>query len=126
MRLVVFDMDGTLIDSVALIAETMTAAFVAVGETAPGEAAIRSISGITARDAMAILAPDADAARVDRITASYRNEYAGRAGGAREPLFAGALAALERSRHCPLSLAQGSRTGATVAAKGGRGAGALG
>ena len=101
MRLVVFDMDGTLIDSVALIVETMTAAFVAVGEPPPSEAAIRSISGITARDAMAILAPDADTARVDRITGSYRNEYASRAGGAREPPFPGALAALERLRRQP-------------------------
>ena len=48
MRLIIFDMDGTLIDSVALIVETVTAAFEAVGEPAPGEAAIRSISGITA------------------------------------------------------------------------------
>ena len=45
MRLNVFDMDGTLIDSVALIVETITAAFEAVGQPLPSEAAIRAISG---------------------------------------------------------------------------------
>lgn len=101
MRLVIFDMDGTLIDSVALIVETVTAAFEAVGEPAPTEAAIRAISGITAREAMGVLAPGADAGRVETILESYRREYASRAGGAREPLFEGALAVLERLRHQP-------------------------
>jgi phosphoglycolate phosphatase len=99
MRLVIFDMDGTLIDSVALIVETVTAAFEAVGEPAPTEAAIRSISGITARPAMAILAPAADEARIETVLESYRTQYRSRTGSAREPLFAGALDALERLRH---------------------------
>jgi phosphoglycolate phosphatase len=98
MRLVIFDLDGTLIDSVALIVETVTAAFEAVGEPAPQEKAIRAISGITARDAMALLAPHAEAARVEEILESYRGQYRQRAGGAREPLFAGALDALDRLR----------------------------
>jgi phosphoglycolate phosphatase len=96
MRLVIFDMDGTLIDSEAVIVETVTAAFTAVGQAVPSEEAIRSISGITARDAMAILAPGVSEERVLEILASYRREYAARAGLAREPLFAGALAALDR------------------------------
>ena len=101
MRLVIFDMDGTLIDSVALIVETVTAAFVAVGEPVPTEAAIRAISGISAREAMAMLAPSADTARVEAILQSYRREYGSRTGGGREPLFAGALRVLERLRHRP-------------------------
>jgi phosphoglycolate phosphatase len=118
MRLVIFDMDGTLIDSVALIVETVTAAFEAVGEPAPTEAAIRAISGITAREAMAILAPHADAGRVDEILQSYRREYGSRAGGAREPLFGGALAVLERLRHRPdtiLAVATGKGYNSAVA-----------
>lgn len=98
MRLVVFDMDGTLIDSVALIVETVTAAFDAVQEPAPSEAAIRSISGITAREAMKFLAPVASVDRVDQILQSYRAQYSQRAGGSREPMFPGAMEALERLR----------------------------
>jgi phosphoglycolate phosphatase len=124
MRLVVFDMDGTLIDSVALIVETVTAAFEAIGEPAPTEAAIRAISGITAREAMGILAPGADAARIDRITESYRQQYLRHAGGAREPLFDGALAALENLRHRPetiLAVATGKGEASAVALLGAHG-----
>ena len=101
MRLVVFDLDGTLIDSVALIVETVTNAFEAINEPPPTEAAIRSISGITARDAMRILAPGAVEARVDEIYHSYISHYRAGAGLAREPLFAGALAALDRLQAYP-------------------------
>ena len=83
MRLVIFDLDGTLIDSVALIVETVTNAFTAVEEPVPDEQAIRSISGITARDAMAILAPSAGPERVDTILESYRTHYRSNAGVAR-------------------------------------------
>ena len=104
LRLVIFDLDGTLIDSVALIVETVTNAFQAVNEPAPDERMIRSISGITARDAMAILAPHATPQRVEEITASYRSHYLCGAGLAREPLFAGALAALERLQADPATI----------------------
>jgi phosphoglycolate phosphatase len=96
LRLVIFDLDGTLIDSVALIVETVTAAFRAVEEPVPDEKLIRSISGITARDAMKILAPNASPERVRSIVTSYRAHYLSHAGLAREPLFHGALAALDR------------------------------
>lgn len=101
LRLVIFDLDGTLIDSVALIVETVTNAFRAVNEPAPDERMIRSISGITARDAMAILAPNATPARVEEITASYRKHYLSGAGLAREPMFEGALEALDRLQADP-------------------------
>jgi len=71
MRLVIFDLDGTLIDSEALIVQTVGEAFRAVDEPVPDENSIRAISGITARDALAILAPKADPARVDVLLESY-------------------------------------------------------
>lgn len=101
MRLVIFDMDGTLIDSEALIVETVSSAFAAVNEPVPDERAIRSISGITARDALAILAPHALPARVDELLDSYRTHYRSKAGVAREPLFRGALEALDRLQTIP-------------------------
>jgi phosphoglycolate phosphatase len=96
MRLVIFDLDGTLIDSVALIVETVTAAFEAVAEPVPPETAIRALSGIGAREALGIMAPGADAARLELILESYRRHYGERSGVAREALFAGALGTLDR------------------------------
>lgn len=96
MRLIVFDVDGTLIDSVALIVETVTNAFEAVGEPVPSETAIRGISGLTSNVAMQVLAPAATPERVEQILESYRTHYHGGAGVAAEPLFVGALAALDR------------------------------
>jgi phosphoglycolate phosphatase len=101
LRLVIFDLDGTLIDSVALIVQTVSDAFAAVDEPVPSEAAIRAISGITSRDAMRILAPDAAPDRVEAILHSYRSHYRARAGLAREPLFKGALDALDRLQASP-------------------------
>ncbi len=104
MRLVIFDLDGTLIDSVALIVETVTNAFTAVREPVPDERAIRAISGITARDAMALLAPAAAPERVEIILDSYRQHYLSEAGAAREPMFTGAMDALDRLQTDPATI----------------------
>lgn len=101
MRLVIFDLDGTLIDSVGLIVETVTNTFNAVGEAPPSEQAIRAISGITAREAMTILAPTLGPERIDEIMQVYHRTYHGVAGLQREPLFAGALAALDLLQQRP-------------------------
>lgn len=96
MKLVIFDLDGTLIDSVRHFVETVTVSFAAVGQPVPDETTIRSVSGLGAWDGMALLAPGADQARVDEILASYRTHYVAKSGVHREPLFAGALDLLDR------------------------------
>lgn len=101
MRLVVFDLDGTLINSEALIIETVRESFASVGQAIPTDDEIRAISGITARDAMLILAPGVDEARLDVIVNAYRSTYLSKAGLAREPLFDGALDALDRLQQDP-------------------------
>lgn len=101
MRLAIFDLDGTLIDSVRHFVETVTLSFEAIGQVVPDEETIRSVSGITARDAMALLAPGMDAARVDQILSSYREHYFARAGVQNEPLFKGAREALDRLQADP-------------------------
>ena len=101
MRLVIFDLDGTLIDSEALIVQTVGEAFRAVNEPIPDEEAIRAISGITARDALAILAPQADPARVDVLLESYVTHYQARTASSREPMFSGAAQALDRLQAAP-------------------------
>jgi phosphoglycolate phosphatase len=96
MRLVIFDLDGTLIDSVVLIVETITAAFDEIAEPPPTETAIRALSGIGAREAIGIMAPGLAADRQEAILKSYRRHYTERAGVVREALFSGAVATLDR------------------------------
>jgi len=101
LRLIIFDMDGTLIDTVGLIVATVGEAFTALGETAPTEQAVRAISGITLDQAIAILAPHADQKRVGELSKSYLDHYHPRASREGEPLFTGAVEAIDRLRATP-------------------------
>jgi phosphoglycolate phosphatase-like HAD superfamily hydrolase len=49
LKLVVFDMDGTLIDSQAIILEAMRRGFASAGHDAPADAATLSIVGLSLR-----------------------------------------------------------------------------
>ena len=100
MRLVIFDMDGTLIDSEALIIDMVRGAFAEVAIAVPDDATIRSVSGITLHDAMKVLAPGAGAEEIAAVSAAYRVRYRATA-GAREPMFPGTIEALDRLQADP-------------------------
>ncbi|THH34468.1 HAD family hydrolase [Aliishimia ponticola] len=97
LKLVVFDVDGTLVDSQAEILGAMTTAFADAGHTAPDRDAILSIVGLSLPVAMAKLVPDLSAADQDALVAGYKRAYANqRARGQAGPLYPGISDLLDR------------------------------
>ena len=95
MKLVVFDMDGTLIDSQAMILAAMQAAWGDEGLDCPDRATVLSIVGLSLPVAMAQLAPTLPPARLDRLVAGYKSAFTGLRAQDTAPLYPGARAALE-------------------------------
>ena len=90
MRLVIFDVDGTLVDSQGDIIASMTAAFADVGLVTPARADILGIVGLSLDVAMARLAPEAN---TERMVQTYKDNYAhlrATKGAASSPLYPGA------------------------------------
>jgi phosphoglycolate phosphatase len=108
LRLVVFDVDGTLVDSQRLILAAMRAAFAEAGREAPPDPEILGIVGLSLPVAIAALAPEIPERVRAEITAAYRAQFAaGRAshgGDARAPLYPGARAALDAVAAAPATL----------------------
>ncbi|WP_127143373.1 HAD-IA family hydrolase [Pelagibacterium montanilacus] len=104
-RLIMFDMDGTLIDSGAIIAEHMAAAFVSHGLDAPTRDKTNTIIGLSLELAVQNLA-QCDAETALTLAETYRGHYRAMlaAGERHEPLYAGALDALVRLRAHEASL----------------------
>lgn len=118
-RLLVFDCDGTLVDSQHLILEAMNRAFVAHALPPPDPTAVRQIVGLSLVEAIATLLPSVDVDRVRRVAESYKASFIDlrEQEGELEPLFPGIrelLLALEAAGH-PLAIATGkSRRGVEV------------
>ena len=118
LRLVIFDVDGTLIDSQAHIVAAMDAGFAANGLPVPDRAAILSIVGLSLPVAMARLAPDHPEAQ-GHLVEAYKDAFGALRrspdGAALSPLFPGArevLARLAAEDHTLLAIATGkSRRG---------------
>jgi phosphoglycolate phosphatase len=99
-RLIVFDVDGTLVDSQHVILDAMAAAFAALGQPMPAREAVLGVVGLSLNEAMAALAPHLAEADALALAGHYRDRFiAQRAAGGAEgqaPLYPGALEALER------------------------------
>ncbi len=77
MRLVIFDCDGTLIDSQHAIYGSMSQAFGALGLPPPTRADVLGIVGLSLPEALAVLAPkESEAVRRELIDA-YKNGFVG-------------------------------------------------
>lgn len=108
LRLVIFDVDGTLVDSQGEILAAMRTAFDGVGEPAPGRAAILGIVGLSLDMAVGRLAPHLPVPVRARIVAGYKAAYMGartEAGAAQSsPLYPHARATLGALHAVPETL----------------------
>jgi len=96
-RLVVFDCDGTLVDSQGHIIATMNEAFRRHDLAAPPAASVRGVIGLSLPLAIAALAPDQATERLERIEQSYREAFFAlrQRDDYHEPLFDGVGATLD-------------------------------
>jgi phosphoglycolate phosphatase len=86
--LLVFDWDGTLMDSAGAIVASLQAACRDLGLTVPDQGQARFVIGLGLRDAMAHILPDVDPSDYPRIVERYRTHYLAR--DADTSLFQGA------------------------------------
>ena len=91
--LVVFDWDGTLMDSTAVIAESLQAACADVGIPVPTREDALFVIGLNMADTFQRVAPTLDAEGQRRLAERYRHHFLAREGEA--PLFAGVPEMLE-------------------------------
>ena len=86
--LIVFDWDGTLADSTALIAQSLQRACIDVGQPPPDDVAARFVIGLGLADALRTVAPALPVDRYGELSARYRDHYLARESDI--PLFDGA------------------------------------
>lgn len=98
LRLVVFDMDGTLIDSQHHIIASMTRSFERNGFAAPDPASVRAGVGLPLEVIIGSLLPDISPEQCARLAQDYRGDHRDRLdrGERHEPLMPGAREVVER------------------------------
>ncbi len=116
-RLVVFDVDGTLVDSQAHILASLEGAFAAADRPMPSRDTALSIVGLSLPIALRRLVPDADEAEADRMVEAYKAsfQHIRLSDAAASPLYPGTRAMLDglaRDTSLQIGLATGkSRRG---------------
>ncbi|MDM7255673.1 MAG: HAD-IA family hydrolase [Paracoccus sp. (in: a-proteobacteria)] len=98
MKLIVFDVDGTLVDSQNLINAAMASAFEGAGLAPLPMSTVLSIVGLSLPQAIARLAPGADATTQARIVEGYKESFMGARKSDPAPLYPGARDCLDRLR----------------------------
>ena len=89
-RLVMFDVDGTLVDSQAEILSSMQIAFERVGYPMPARSTVLATVGLSLAEAFSTLIPDAAPDVISKIATTYKTAYfENRIAGARPVLFDG-------------------------------------
>jgi len=94
-RLVVFDVDGTLVDSQAHILGAMSLAYAGQGLPLPAREAILGIVGLSLPQAFARLMPEGDAAQIEALVSGYKAGFGTLRALDTSPLYPGAKAALD-------------------------------
>lgn len=94
VQLLIFDWDGTLADSAAMIVDSMQRAISALQLPPRSDQTVRELIGLGLNEALQALYPDADIAELRGLLDAYRTQWLG-AGAAEARLFAGSLAALQ-------------------------------
>jgi len=110
--LLVFDWDGTIVDSTGHIAASLQASFADLGLPVPADADARHVIGLGLQDALTYLNPSLPEARYVEVTDRYRHHFlSGDAGICCFPDVADSIAELNRSGYL-LAVATGkSRRG---------------
>ncbi len=72
---IIFDWDGTLIDSISWIVESLQSAAHLCDFPSPAEQAAKDVIGLSIEQAMQTLFPTATAAQIPQLVAGYRHRY---------------------------------------------------
>jgi len=107
-KLVIFDWDGTLMDSVDRIVSSMRAAAVTANLPVPSAEAVKGIIGLSLPEAFNILFPGCSQALAEQLKLNYKKQYI-ELDNTPSPLFDHAIELLEKlkNQHVVLAVATG-------------------